>query len=184
MCSSCTQGHKELLVTQKVFADAFHLFFAFSVICLLGGGCGSGSGGKIEAVNSTAAAGQPNEYQSTSTPDSNVITSPTTSTQTTVPGGMTLMWAAPEKYTDATTINRGDLKEYRVYSSLTPSHYGSYVKVTPYETGDNPTTSIQLNTLIAQLSLSTGTYYFVVTAVDTSGSESDYSNQVMKYIQQ
>jgi fibronectin type 3 domain-containing protein len=61
---------------------------------------------------------------------------------------------------------------YNTYSSTTLG--GPYAKLTP---APNPATSYNDSTVQAGL-----TYYYVVTAVDSSGMESVYSNQVSAII--
>lgn len=63
-----------------------------------------------------------------------------------------------------------DLQEYRVYSGTASRIYGPPVSV-------GLATSYTFNNLTGGV-----TYYFAVTAVDTSGNESGYSAEVSKYI--
>jgi fibronectin type 3 domain-containing protein len=82
-----------------------------------------------------------------------------------------LAWDAPTTYTDGSALL--DLKEYRVYFSTSPDPYstGKYYSVSA------PATSVEVKDVIA---LGTGTYYFVVTAVDSTGWESIPSNEVSR----
>jgi hypothetical protein len=64
-----------------------------------------------------------------------------------------------------------DLSEYRIYFGTAPGVYTQTVHV------PNPGSSTVTQTLTFP---SPGTYYVVVTAVDTRGQESGYSNQVEK----
>ncbi len=169
-------------MVQKASTAAYFVLFAFSVFFMPGIGCGSGSGGKIESVNTSTTAIQPNDYQQTSTSDSNIASNITTS-QTIIHPALT--WAAPTHYTDNTVINRGDLKEYRIYyglsSRLSPtfSGFAGTYSLPSYEPGNNPGTIIGTEVL----NLTSAIYYFSVTAVDKNGVESDYSNEVAKYMQ-
>jgi hypothetical protein len=88
-----------------------------------------------------------------------------TVTAVTVMGSATLAWIAPTTYTDGTTLT--SLWGYKIYYGTSPGNYTISVNV------GNVTTYTVTN-------LSTGTYYFAVTAYDISGIESSYSNQVSK----
>jgi hypothetical protein len=79
-----------------------------------------------------------------------------------------LTWDAPTKNVDETDLI--DLAGYKVYYGTLSGNYSSSIDV-----GNVMTYEID--------SLSPGTYYFAVTAYDTSGNESDYSNEMSKIIQ-
>jgi hypothetical protein len=85
----------------------------------------------------------------------------------------TLAWDAPMTYTDGSALL--DLQEYRVYYSTSPNPYtaGTYYPVSA------PITSVKVKDVISQ---GTGTYYFVVTAVDSGDRESDPSNVESRYL--
>lgn len=101
---------------------------------------------------------------------SDTITPGTAAATTAAP---TLSWDAPATYTDGSALL--DLKEYRVYFSNSPSPYstGHYYPVSA------PITSVKVKDVIT---LETGTYYFVVTAVNSTNRESDPSNVAIKYL--
>ncbi len=88
-----------------------------------------------------------------------------TVTAITVTGSATLSWAAPTTNTDGTPLT--DLAGYKIYYGTSPGNYTTSIDI------GNVTTYTITN-------LSTGTYYFTVTAYDSSGIESSYSNQVNK----
>jgi hypothetical protein len=83
------------------------------------------------------------------------------------------MWDAPTTCTDGSALL--DLKEYRIYFSTSPDPYsaGSYYLVSASTTG------VKVKDV---LPLETGTYYFVVTAVDSADRESTPSNEVIRYL--
>jgi hypothetical protein len=88
-------------------------------------------------------------------------------------GVITLAWDAPTTNTDGSFLNPATgLSLYKIYYGTAPLMYTTVVDVT------NPGTT----TISQALDLSSGTYYFTVTAVDTFGQESSYSNEVMKTI--
>jgi hypothetical protein len=92
-----------------------------------------------------------------------------------VTGGtvVTLTWDAPTTNTDGSPLNPAtDLTMYKIYYGTAPQTYTQVVNVA------NPGTT----TISKTLNLSPGTYYFVVSTVDTSGKESSYSNEAMKTI--
>ena len=83
-------------------------------------------------------------------------------------GTATLNWDIPTTNTDGTALT--DLAGFKVYYGATTNIYTSVVTV------PSPTTNHYIMTL------STGTYYFAVTAYNTSGSESDFSNEIVKFV--
>jgi len=83
--------------------------------------------------------------------------------------GPQLAWDAPSYFTNGDQILSGDLKGYRLYYRSENELYSFtnsfFVSV--------PAASVA----IADLNLSPGKYYFVVTAVDSMDVESDFSNE-------
>ncbi len=77
-------------------------------------------------------------------------------------GSATLHWQANTE---------PDLAGYRIYYGTSSRSYGPYISV------DKNTTSYTINNLTEGQ-----TYYFALTAVDTSGNESGYSQEVSKVI--
>ncbi|MBI5192590.1 MAG: fibronectin type III domain-containing protein [Nitrospirae bacterium] len=83
-------------------------------------------------------------------------------------GEAALSWTAPTTNVDGTTLT--DLSGYKVYYGTSSGTYNSTV-----DAGNVTTTNIiNLTEMV--------TYYFVVTAYDTAGNESNYSNEVSKTI--
>jgi len=80
---------------------------------------------------------------------------------------VTLSWDPPTTNIDGTPIT--DLAGYKVYYGNSSGTYTSSIDV-----GNTTTYTIT--------GLQPGTYYFAVTAYDTSGNESDYSNEVTETI--
>jgi len=90
------------------------------------------------------------------------------------PPTTSIEWSAPTSYTTGSTLDPAtEIKEYRIYYRTEAGSYstGSYYPVPA------PTTSVSVADVT---SLVTGTYYFVVTAVDQTDMESDFSNEVNK----
>ncbi len=77
----------------------------------------------------------------------------------------TLSWQAPSTNADGSPIT--DLAGYKIYYGTSSRQYTNSSDV-----GSNTTGTIQ--------GLSAGTYYFAVTAYDSYGNESGYSNEVTK----
>jgi uncharacterized protein YjdB len=88
------------------------------------------------------------------------VTAPTT-------GDATLAWNAPTTHVDGTPLT--DLAGYKIYYGTASGSYTTVIDV------GNVTTSVVGN-------LTSGTYYFAVTAYDVYGSESGYSNEGSKVI--
>ena len=82
----------------------------------------------------------------------------------------TLSWSAPTTNTDGSPL--ADLAGYKVYYGISSGYYtGSIVLA------GKDSTSVSVATLASDVPAS-GKYYIVVTAYDTSGIESAYSNEV------
>jgi hypothetical protein len=80
---------------------------------------------------------------------------------------VTLTWAAPTTNADGTPLT--DLAGYKIYYGTISGNYTEVIDV-----GNVITYKVE--------GRQPGTYYFAVTAYDTSGNESDYSNEVSKII--
>jgi hypothetical protein len=88
-------------------------------------------------------------------------------------GAATLSWDAPATRTDGSSLNPSTaLQSYKIYYGTSPHAYTQSVNV------PNPGTA----TITHTVSLSPGTYYFAVTAIDAYGQESGYSTEVSKTI--
>jgi hypothetical protein len=80
---------------------------------------------------------------------------------------VTLAWNAPTTNTDGNPLT--DLVGYKLHYGTSSGNYTRVIDV-----GNVETYKIE--------GLQSGTYYFAVTAYNTSGNESDYSNEVSKTI--
>lgn len=85
---------------------------------------------------------------------------------------VTLQWDGPSRNADAAQSPLTDLAGYRVYMSSVPGQYSSEAasQVTATESGGTASATIT--------GLAAGTYYFVVSAFDASGNESDLSAEL------
>lgn len=79
---------------------------------------------------------------------------------------MTLRWVAPSTRADGSSIALSQISGYRIRYGMAP---GSYTRSVNVNDG---------STRYTFQGLTAGTYYFVVTAVDSTGLESGYSNAV------
>lgn len=77
---------------------------------------------------------------------------------------VSLAWDAPSTNEDGSSLN--DLAGYIVYYGLSSRNYTASVDVSTF-------TSCEIS------QLSPNTYYFTVSAYDTSGNESDYSRELV-----
>jgi hypothetical protein len=84
-------------------------------------------------------------------------------------GSATLSWTPPTQNTNGTPLT--DLRGYKVYWGTTPGNYPSSVTLN----------NAGLTSYVVQ-NLVPGTYYFVVTAVNSVGAESSFSNSASKTI--
>ncbi len=89
----------------------------------------------------------------------------------TAPGTLDLSWAAPVTRSDGTPISLSEIGGYRIYYGTTSGNHPVTVDI-----GDGSTQSTTLSNLAA------GTYYLVMTTVDTNGQESTESPEVVKVV--
>jgi uncharacterized protein YfaP (DUF2135 family) len=80
----------------------------------------------------------------------------------------TLMWAAPTTNTDGSPII--DLAGYKIYYGTVSGRYTASIDV-------GNVTSFSVTALSSSVPLP-GSYYIAVTAYDTAGNESVYSNEI------
>jgi hypothetical protein len=91
------------------------------------------------------------------------------SSSITLAGNATLSWDAPTTNADGTPLT--DLAGYRIYFGTSPGIYSKNIDV-------GNMTVYRINNLTDGL-----TYFFAVTAYDSDGNESEYSNETSKTIQ-
>lgn len=84
-------------------------------------------------------------------------------------GSVSLTWTAPTQNEDGTPLM--DLAGYKIYFGVSQGNYPNQIRV------DNP----GLTTYVVD-NLSPDTYYFVSTAFNNSGVESDFSNVAIKTV--
>jgi hypothetical protein len=92
----------------------------------------------------------------------------TASLEVTPPPVVTLTWDAPTSYSDGTPLNPSvDIASYKIYYGTSSGVYTHVVSI------PSPSTA----TVTETLTLTHGTFYFAVSAVDSAGQESDYSGE-------
>ncbi len=84
---------------------------------------------------------------------------------------VSLSWVAPAEREDTTALSLSEIAGYKIYYSTTQGQYSSSVTI-------NDSTAVGYTFT----NFSSGTYYFVVTTIDTTGRESTYSPEVIKVI--
>ena len=90
------------------------------------------------------------------------------STSSPYTGTATLHWESPSNRVDGSALS--DISGYVIYYGYSPGNYTNWVDV-----GD-----VEMYTVT---NLSPGTLYFALTAYDSFGTESDFSNELNKNIQ-
>jgi len=131
-------------------------FVLAGTLSACGGGGGSGSSSLDQtAQTSTGASGSASGSSSATGNVGSVGASG-------APGSATVNWQAPTENVDGSPVT--DLSGFNIYYGTQSQNYTSKVQV------DNP----GLATYVVD-SLPSGTYYFVVTAYNSQGAESDYS---------
>ena len=89
----------------------------------------------------------------------------------TAPQNLTLRWAAPRTRADGSSMSLSQISSYRIRYGTAPGNYTRTVSVNDGST----TRSFQ--------DLAAGTYYFVVSAIDSTGRESEYTAPVSARVQ-
>ena len=84
-------------------------------------------------------------------------------------GSATLSWTPPTQNTDGSPLT--DLAAYKVYYGNQSGNYQITIQI------DNPGITIYVVE-----NLTPNTYYFVLTAINNSGVESDFSNEASKQV--
>lgn len=84
-------------------------------------------------------------------------------------GSATLSWTPPTQNLDGSPLT--DLAGYKIYYGKTPGNYDSKIHI------ENPGLTIYVVDY-----LTPGTYYFVLTAINSSNVESRFSNEVSKLV--
>ncbi len=82
-------------------------------------------------------------------------------------GALALAWTTPELREDGTILINNEISSYRIYYGTEPGDYQDQIDI------DSGSNSAQVQ------EIPSGTYYAVVTAVDTDGRESLYSDEVV-----
>lgn len=125
----------------------------------LAGTPSAGSEGTYNNIRITVSDGS----ESDSTPEFDV------EVQQVSMGSATLSWQAPTQNTDGTALT--DLASYKIYYGTSAGNYPNQITI------DNP----GLTTYVVE-NLPADTYYFVSTAINSSGVESNYSNVATKVV--
>jgi hypothetical protein len=84
-------------------------------------------------------------------------------------GSRTLSWLFPNERADGTILQLSEISSFRVYYGTKAKDYQNSIQV------EYPSSSLNLS----DINLTSGTYYFVVTTVDSDGRESLYSDEVV-----
>jgi fibronectin type 3 domain-containing protein len=99
---------------------------------------------------------------------------PVVSTGGTVPVviPLALNWIVASQREDGSELSLSDISSARIYYGSETKDYQKSIQI------DYPIS----NLLLSEISLASGTYYFVITTVDTDGRESLYSSEVVHTI--
>jgi hypothetical protein len=125
------------------------------------------------STDTTAATQSANDQAAAPTdPDTKVITPSETSASLPEVGFASLRWQAPSQRVDGDSLSMSEIAGYRIFYGTRSGDYDSVLSI------DDPyTLAIQID------DLPVGTYYFVMTTVDTNGIESGYSREAVKIVQ-
>ena len=81
-----------------------------------------------------------------------------------------LSWVAPAERTDNSSLSMAEIAGYRIYYGTTQGSYSQHVVINDAYADEYD---------LASINLPAGTYYAVMTTVDTDGRESSYSQEVV-----
>ncbi|NOZ67856.1 MAG: fibronectin type III domain-containing protein [Deferribacteres bacterium] len=151
---------------QKTFIIRLLIAVGFMLVVA---GCGGGGSGGGNGSGSTSISSDP--------ADTDTGGGTVTGSGTALSGAAILTWTAPETNADGTPLT--DLAGYKIYYGRLSGNYTEVKDVgipSCEPRGDKTECSYTVE------GLSSGTWYFAITAYDTSGNESDYSNEVSKEV--
>jgi hypothetical protein len=156
---------------------ALRQFFLFATTAILVG-CGSGGGGgdagtpNATASPSTATSAAPSTTTISPAPPAPVTSQTTPSTTTSQTPQSTSTSQTPQSTTSVTLAwnpnTDPDLAGYKVYETTSSGNYGAAIANVPASSTSFVVTGLQRGV----------TYFFVITAYDTSGNESGRSAEV------
>jgi len=87
--------------------------------------------------------------------------------ENTATSNITLSWVAPAAREDNSSLSLSAIAGYKIYYSTTPGQYSNSASI-----NDGTATGYVFNNVTSD------TYYFVVTTIDTDGRESQYSTEI------
>lgn len=148
-------------MSQKRFIVLFVLLLGVSTIVGCGGGSGSSAPVGLATPDGSGGNNAPGSGTGNLPPDDGAGNGGATA------GTATLAWNAPLSNEDGTVLK--DLAGYRVHYGTSPGTYTMTVEV-------GKVTSCSIGSLLP------GTYYMTVTAYNAAGTESTYSNEVLKTV--
>ena len=159
-------------------SGGFKILGLFLLVLLLTGcgGSGNDTGERIPGVNITPAVDinsgtespEPLPEEPTPIDPTPIVPTPVQPTPTT--GAATLNWLPPTENIDGSMLD--DLAGYKIYYGTSPDSFPNVISIS------NPGLS---SFVIDNLSTNT-TYYFTITALNSNGIESRFSNIVSKNI--
>jgi hypothetical protein len=140
------------------------LYLLFAIVL---GGCGGGST-TITGNNTSNATSNTTSNNTNTVTGSTGTTSTSTASNTGSTGSVTLNWSAPTTRADNTAVSLSAISGYRLY-------YGSSSTDTPNFINISNGTATQYT-----ITLPSGTYYFRIAAIDSSGYEGLKSSALKK----
>ncbi|MBI1425218.1 MAG: hypothetical protein GC149_17355 [Gammaproteobacteria bacterium] len=141
------------------------IFAAFSIIVTA---CGGGNTTITGNGATSSSSGSSGTTGGTSSGGGTTSGGGSTSGGTTTTGSVTLKWTAPTTRSDNTAVSLSDISGYRLYYGSAPTDTPNYVNIT-----DGTATQ-------QTISLPSGSYYFRISAIDSSGYEGLKSTAVQK----
>ena len=141
-------------MAKRVLRQLFALATTVMLVACGGGGGGDGGTPNASAMPSTATSTAP-----PSPPTSTALPSTASSTAPQSSASVTLAW---------NSNTEPDLAGYKIYEATSPGSYGAAIATLPANTTSFRVTGLQPG----------ATYFFVITAYDTSGNESARSTEL------
>ena len=116
------------------------------------------------------ACNSSDDFTTSANNTSNIISGGSGSTGNTTSPAAILSWVAPAERTDNSSLSMAEIDGYRIYYGAAKGSYSQHVVIDDAYIDEYN---------LGNINLPAGTYYAVMTTVDSDGRESSYSQEVV-----